>query len=42
VLVASAADMELVPIEQVTPEHFDETFNTNARATLFTVQQALP
>jgi len=42
VLVASAAHVELVPIEQVTPEHFDTTFNTNARGTLFTVQKALP
>jgi len=42
VLVANAAHVELVPIEQVTPEHFDKTFNTNARGTLFTVQKALP
>jgi len=42
VLVANAAHVELVPIEQVTPEHFDETFNINARGTLFTVQKALP
>jgi NAD(P)-dependent dehydrogenase (short-subunit alcohol dehydrogenase family) len=42
VLVANAAHVELVPIEQVTPEHFDETFNTNARGTLFTVKKALP
>ena len=26
----------------VTPEHFDNTFNTNARGTYFTVQKALP
>ena len=25
-----------------TPEHFDKTFNTNARGTYFTVQKALP
>ncbi|MDP9651428.1 NAD(P)-dependent dehydrogenase (short-subunit alcohol dehydrogenase family) [Paraburkholderia caledonica] len=25
-----------------TPEHFDNTFNTNARGTYFTVQKALP
>jgi NAD(P)-dependent dehydrogenase (short-subunit alcohol dehydrogenase family) len=42
VLVANAAHVELVPIEQVTPEHFDKTFNINARGTLFTVQKALP
>jgi NAD(P)-dependent dehydrogenase (short-subunit alcohol dehydrogenase family) len=42
VLVANAAYVDAVPIEQVTPEHFDKTFNTNARGTLFTVQKALP
>lgn len=42
VLVANAAHVELVRIEQVTPEHFDKTFNTNARGTLFTVKKALP
>lgn len=26
----------------MTPEHFDETFNTNARGTYFAVQKALP
>jgi NAD(P)-dependent dehydrogenase (short-subunit alcohol dehydrogenase family) len=25
-----------------TPEHFERTFNTNARGTYFTVQKALP
>jgi NAD(P)-dependent dehydrogenase (short-subunit alcohol dehydrogenase family) len=42
VLVANAAHVELVPIEQITPEHFDKTFNINARGTLFTVKKALP
>lgn len=29
-------------MEEVTEEHFDTTFNTNVRGTLFTVQKALP
>jgi len=32
----------MVPTAQVTPEHFDKTFNVNARGTFFTVQKALP
>ncbi|MHC2337581.1 SDR family NAD(P)-dependent oxidoreductase [Bradyrhizobium sp. USDA 4454] len=42
IVVASAAFVEQVPLEKVTPEHFDKTFNANARAPLFTVQKALP
>jgi NAD(P)-dependent dehydrogenase (short-subunit alcohol dehydrogenase family) len=42
VVVVSAAYVEQVPLEQITPEHFDRTFNINARASLFTVQKALP
>jgi NAD(P)-dependent dehydrogenase (short-subunit alcohol dehydrogenase family) len=42
VVVASAAFVEQLPLEQITPEHFDRTFNVNARAALFTVQKALP
>lgn len=42
VLVVSAALVEQVPLEQITPEHFDKTFNINARASLFTVQKAIP
>ena len=42
IVVASAALVEQVPLEQITPEHFDKTFNANARATLFTVQKAIP
>src|SRR5262249_44237177 len=36
--VANAAFVEVVPTAFVTPEHFDKTFNTNARGTFFTVQ----
>jgi NAD(P)-dependent dehydrogenase (short-subunit alcohol dehydrogenase family) len=41
-VVVSAALVEQAPLEQITPEHFDKTFNINARAALFTVQKALP
>lgn len=42
ILVVSAAFVEQIPLEQITPDHFDKTFNVNARAALFTVQKALP
>jgi NAD(P)-dependent dehydrogenase (short-subunit alcohol dehydrogenase family) len=42
VLFASAGAGELVKLEDVTPEHFDKTFDLNVRGTLFTVQKALP
>jgi NAD(P)-dependent dehydrogenase (short-subunit alcohol dehydrogenase family) len=42
VVVANAAFVELAPINTVTPEHFDRTFDTNARGAFFTVQKALP
>lgn len=42
VVVASAAFVEQVPLEAITPQHFDKTFDVNARAVLFTVQKALP
>jgi NAD(P)-dependent dehydrogenase (short-subunit alcohol dehydrogenase family) len=42
IVVASAGHVEGVPTEAVTPEHFDKTFNVNARGTYFTVQKALP
>jgi NAD(P)-dependent dehydrogenase (short-subunit alcohol dehydrogenase family) len=41
-LFASAGMGELVKLEEVTPEHFDKTFDLNVRGTLFTVQKALP
>ncbi|WP_443075260.1 hypothetical protein [Streptosporangium sp. NBC_01469] len=34
--------MPLVPLEQVTEEHFGILFGINVRGTLFTVQKALP
>ncbi|MFD4555385.1 SDR family NAD(P)-dependent oxidoreductase [Streptomyces sp. NPDC058469] len=41
VIVANAAFVELATLAQATPEHFDATFDTNARGTFFTVQKAL-
>ncbi len=42
VLFANAGGGALVPLQQVTEEHFDKTFDTNVRGLLFTVQKALP
>jgi NAD(P)-dependent dehydrogenase (short-subunit alcohol dehydrogenase family) len=42
VLFASAGHGEFATLEQVTEEHFDNTFDLNVRGTLFTVQKALP
>jgi NAD(P)-dependent dehydrogenase (short-subunit alcohol dehydrogenase family) len=42
IVVASAGIVEMVPTPAVTPEHYDKTFNTNARGAYFTVQKALP
>ena len=41
VIFANAAFVEKTMTSGVTPEHFDQTFNTNARGTYFTVQKAL-
>ena len=42
VLVANAGGGSFATLEDVTPEHVDETFSTNVRGTVFTVQKALP
>ena len=42
VLFANAGGGEFAPLGAVTEEHFDKTFNTNVKGTLFTVQKALP
>ena len=42
VIFASAAFVEKTMTPAATPEHFDATFNINARGTYFTVQKALP
>ncbi|RYG69066.1 SDR family oxidoreductase [bacterium] len=42
VLFVNAGGGELVPLGEITEEHFDKTFNTNVKGLLFTVQKALP
>jgi NAD(P)-dependent dehydrogenase (short-subunit alcohol dehydrogenase family) len=42
VVVANAGNIERVNFGDVTEEHFDRTFDLNARGTLFTVQKTLP
>jgi NAD(P)-dependent dehydrogenase (short-subunit alcohol dehydrogenase family) len=42
IVFANAGIVETVETPAATPEHFDRTFNTNARGTYFTVQKALP
>jgi NAD(P)-dependent dehydrogenase (short-subunit alcohol dehydrogenase family) len=42
VLFANAGGGEFVALGSITEEHFDKTFSTNVKGTLFTVQKALP
>ncbi|PRX24130.1 NAD(P)-dependent dehydrogenase (short-subunit alcohol dehydrogenase family) [Paraburkholderia sp. BL18I3N2] len=42
VLVANAGGGEFAALGEITEEHFDRTFATNVKGTLFTVQKALP
>lgn len=42
VLMLNAAFAEFVPVGEITPEHFETTFNTNVRAVVFGLQGALP
>src|SRR6201999_1964740 len=42
ILVANSARGEPKMLGKITEENFDATFDLNARATLFTVQKALP
>jgi NAD(P)-dependent dehydrogenase (short-subunit alcohol dehydrogenase family) len=42
VLFANAGTGQIAAIGEITPEHFDKTFNINVRGTVFTVQKALP
>src|ERR1700742_1113786 len=42
VLFANAGGGSFATLDDVTPEHFDQTFAVNVRGTLFTVQKALP
>jgi NAD(P)-dependent dehydrogenase (short-subunit alcohol dehydrogenase family) len=42
VLFANAGGGSFASLEQVTEEHFDQTFDTNVKGLVFTVQKALP
>ncbi|MFE5597719.1 SDR family NAD(P)-dependent oxidoreductase [Streptomyces coelicoflavus] len=42
VVVANAGFGELARLGEITEEHYDKTFDTNVKGTLFTVQKALP
>jgi NAD(P)-dependent dehydrogenase (short-subunit alcohol dehydrogenase family) len=42
IVVANAGFVEFGFLATATPEHFDKTFNINARGVFFTVQKALP
>ena len=42
ILFANAGGGSFATLQDVTPEHFDQTFSANVRGTLFTVQKALP
>ncbi|MFB6952240.1 SDR family NAD(P)-dependent oxidoreductase [Streptomyces niveus] len=42
VVFANAGTASFATLEQVTEDHFDETFGVNVRGTLFTVHKALP
>ena len=42
VVYANAGGGSFAPLGGITEEHFDQTFNTNVKGTLFTVQKALP
>jgi len=42
IIFTSAGLVEQQTIDTATPEHFDKTFNLNARAVFFTIQKLLP
>jgi NAD(P)-dependent dehydrogenase (short-subunit alcohol dehydrogenase family) len=42
IVFANAGTGSPVPLGQITAEHIDETFATNVKGTIFTVQKALP
>ena len=42
VVVSNAALVEQVPLPEITEDHFDRTFDLNAKAPLFLVQKMLP
>ncbi len=42
IVFANAGAGSPLPLSQITAEHIDETFDTNVKGTIFTVQKALP
>ena len=42
IVFANAGFVEHKTLDQMTPEHYDKTFNINVRGVIFTVQKALP
>ena len=42
IVYANAGGGSFAPVGAITEEHFDQTFDTNVKGTLFTVQKALP
>ncbi|ANH69186.1 SDR family NAD(P)-dependent oxidoreductase [Mitsuaria sp. 7] len=42
IVFANAGAGSMAPLGTITAEHLDETFDTNVKGTIFTVQQALP
>lgn len=42
IVVSGAGYVQMVATGDVTPDHFDTTFNINTRGTFFTVQKAIP
>jgi NAD(P)-dependent dehydrogenase (short-subunit alcohol dehydrogenase family) len=42
IIFANAGVGSLLPLGKLTAEHIDETFDTNVKGTIFTVQKALP
>src|SRR6202163_1452156 len=42
IVFANAGAGSPLPLGQITAEHIDETFDTNVKGTIFTVQKALP
>src|ERR1700722_10552358 len=42
ILFANAGGGEFMPLQEITEEHYERTFSTNVKGTLFTVRKALP
>ncbi|WP_322095715.1 SDR family NAD(P)-dependent oxidoreductase, partial [Paraburkholderia bannensis] len=42
IVFTNAGGGSMLPLGEITSQHFDDTFNRNVRAVVFTVQKALP